>query len=175
MIKQIFKEVKELFLPLLCINCGNKIDRFTSSPIFEKNGNGANIFCKKCSELLEEIKEPFCLICGIPFKSKQALSHICGICKKDPPKFDKARSFLIYNEASSNLIHVFKYSKIQYIGKLLIKYFLEKDSTDLDFNRVNVIVPVPLTEKKIIKRGFNQSKILADVIGKEFKISVQYN
>jgi len=83
-----------------------------------------------------------------------------------------ATSFLFFNKGGSvqKLIHQFKYkSKIEtgrYLGELLGKDLLQSDL----FNTIDVIIPVPLHKKKLHTRGFNQSDIIAEGIGKTMHV-----
>ncbi len=78
-----------------------------------------------------------------------------------------ATSFLFFNKGGSvqKLIHQFKYnSKIEtgrYLSNLMGKDLVKSDL----FNTIDVIIPVPLHKKKLHKRGFNQSDIIAEGIG----------
>ena len=46
---------------------------------------------------------------------------------------------------------------------------------DFDFTDYSLIIPVPLHIKKLRERGFNQSLILADAIGKKWQIPVNFS
>jgi len=60
------------------------------------------------------------------------------------------------------MIHEFKYKGDKKIGIYLGKmYGNELKHSDI-FNKIDVIIPVPLHPKKEKKRGFNQSKVFAD-------------
>jgi len=85
-----------------------------------------------------------------------------------------ATSYLFFNKGGSvqKLIHQFKYKGNLETGKYLGQLF----GTDLNksnlFNTVDIIIPVPLHQKKLHKRGFNQSEIIADGISKAMDVPV---
>ena len=83
-----------------------------------------------------------------------------------------ATSFLFFNKGGhvQKLIHQFKYKGNKetgrYLGELLGND-LKKSSL---FNTIDLIIPVPLHKKKLHKRGFNQSDIIAEGISKSMLI-----
>jgi ComF family protein len=46
---------------------------------------------------------------------------------------------------------------------------------DLEFRDYSLIIPVPLHIKKLRKRGFNQSIILANSLGKKWQIPINFS
>jgi ComF family protein len=106
------------------------------------------------------VKLPFCLACGFLFKSKEADDRLCGDCITSPKKFRVARAPVVYDEAFMNLVLNLKYhSKIQLakpLGGLLLVAFLQYwDAGDID-----IVIPVPLFQKRFKQRGFNQAFVL---------------
>jgi len=69
-------------------------------------------------------------------------------------------------------IHVFKYEGVKELvtplSQLLAQRFRE---TGLDFGRVSLI-PVPLSKRKELERGFNQAGLLAEAVGKKLGFGV---
>jgi ComF family protein len=84
--------------------------------------------------------------------------HQCGDCREKPPKFDRAVSAAVYENALAEAIHLFKYSKkanwSRPLGRLLC-------TRVADFGKLDVILPVPLHSKRLRQREFNQSLLLA--------------
>ncbi len=85
-----------------------------------------------------------------------------------------ATSFLFYSKQGKvqNLIHHLKYRRQKDVGIELGKLFgieLQKSPfyKDLDF-----IIPVPLHPKKLRKRGYNQSLVIAEGLKKSMGIDV---
>lgn len=122
--------------------------------------------CVTCNEQLKYIEEPKCKKCGKPFDSVDEQSktrEYCGDCAKFPHVYDMGMAVFQYNEAVSESIYRFKYhnqrtyagfygkAMAKQYGKLILKLGVE------------AIIPVPISEKKRILRGYNQ----AELIGKE--------
>ena len=67
-------------------------------------------------------------------------------------------------------IHRFKFKKrknlAEPLGILLVKYL--SHAPMLDMNELELIIPVPLHKKRERQRGFNQAKLLAEIIGRYY-------
>lgn len=120
----------------------------------------APFLCPTCASGFLPVESPQCSRCGMVFKSRQGEDYVCGECLDSPKRFQIARSAGIYKDTLMAVIHCFKYKgKTQLarpLGTLLFTAFInfwDKMSMDL-------IVPVPLHEKKMRMRGFNPSFLL---------------
>jgi ComF family protein len=98
-----------------------------------------------------------CSKCGMPFEGIGE-NHLCLTCAKEPPPFEKARALFHYGGAVAEAIQRFKYGPLPELARPLGKMLeqLVRDETQVD-----AVVPVPLHEKKLRARGFNQSSLLA--------------
>lgn len=149
-----FDKVLNIFFPkkLKCIFCGRDINAFDKTPI-----------CPDCQK--EEIfnnGKHRCKCCDQPIYTE---SDFCDGCKKDQKYFDKATAPFIYETKVKNLVLKFKNDNAKYLSEPMGKLIAErlKNENMLDFD---IIIPVPLSEKSLKKRGYNQAKLLADEIGK---------
>jgi ComF family protein len=70
------------------------------------------------------------------------------------------------------LMHQFKYKGMQKIGNLLGEIAGEQLKTNPIFKSVNVIVPVPLHQSRLRKRGYNQSVCFAKGLAQKLSIAV---
>jgi ComF family protein len=82
---------------------------------------------------------------------------------------EKATSFLYFTKRAKvqNLMHNFKYRGFQEIGNKLGRIFGAEIYKDKFLDDVDLIIPVPLHKRKLKKRGFNQSEIIAKGISEE--------
>jgi ComF family protein len=107
--------------------------------------------CGKCGRFLRA--EPsdfqtFCRACGEHF-------------------YDAARAVGIYKRAlSASVVHL---KREPFIAKRLEKFFLSRFGTS-DFHDATLIVPVPLSEKRFLERGFNQAAVLAEILSKKTRL-----
>jgi ComF family protein len=68
------------------------------------------------------------------------------------------------------LIHLFKYSGKDYLAPVLANLMAEQRS-NLPF-RIDALIAVPMPFPREFARGYNQSKLLADVLGREWNLPV---
>lgn len=111
----------------------------------------------------------------MPFDSEESNTHICGGCLRKRPYFKSISAPFIYNEAISRAVHLFKYKGKRSISKSLGLLLAKFARRWWHWNRDNyLIMPVPLTPKKMRERGFNQSLILARYVAKEIGLPIDY-
>lgn len=108
------------------------------------------IFPKRCRICGALSDEPFCLRCfsSIVYLQPSAFFHAVGV----------------YEGALRKAIHHFKFNRRKELssplGYLLIKYL----NRHLNKTAVDMVIPVPLHEKRLKERGFNQSELLCQEI-----------
>jgi ComF family protein len=83
--------------------------------------------------------------------------------------FDRAYSFGFYDGPLRKLIHLFKYSGMKPLGKRLAG-LLCRALPDEGAERFDAIVPMPLHWRRRLRRGFNQSEILARLLARQRRI-----
>jgi len=127
---------------------------------------GGETCCLSCQNDLPLIRSPLCIRCGIPFPSPEGEDHICGTCLLDPPPFSKARSLGRYEGPLHDAIHRFKYRRMIPLGEALGKFMGNLSMPGISWTAFDVVVPVPLHERKLRARGFNQSAVLAKALGR---------
>jgi ComF family protein len=144
--------VLNLLFPQNCIFCSG--DR----------REGGEYLCRNCFDDLGFIHSPICFDCGVPADISYDYPQeefVCGVCRQNPYKFDRARSLGHYDTVLRQLIHHFKYQKqlgvLSDIDRLLEKYFSDfgEEYSDL------TVSPIPLHFNKMRERGFDQAFLLA--------------
>jgi len=85
-----------------------------------------------------------------------------------------ATSFLLFNKGGKvrNLIHSLKYKGRKDIGIFLGEEFGKILRTCPPFSQSMIIIPVPLHQKKYLKRGYNQSEQFA--VGLSSSMGIPY-
>jgi ComF family protein len=91
------------------------------------------------------------------------------LCRLGVMGFDAAYSFGFYEEELRELIHLFKYGRIEPLAKPLGRFLAQALPREETFD---VIVPMPLHWRKRWQRGFNQSDLLAREVGRRFHLPV---
>lgn len=74
-----------------------------------------------------------------------------------------------------SIIHQLKYEGKQEIGRILGRQFGQIISTDNSWNEIEQIIPVPLDEEKLKKRGYNQSEVFAEGLSEQMNIPISRN
>lgn len=130
----------------------------------------SNMFCFNCGEELRVENLPgICNQCLGAFKFNGLLPHNSW---KDNSL--DVYSPIIYEGIIKNLIFKMKYDGIKLIayplGIIMADYlkYIKK------FDKSTVLIPIPLSEKREGERGFNQARLLAEIIGEELKIISNY-
>lgn len=117
--------------------------------------------------------DPCCARCGVPFDHDMGAGAQCGSCLAAPPPFDSARAVLAYGDVARAVALRLKYGRRIGLARLIARHMVRHvpDSGDsLPGDRVQalppVIVPVPLHRWRLWGRGFNQSALIADHLGR---------
>ena len=146
---KIFSFLKRLLYPdnLKCIVCKEEI--FTSD---------AFSICPKCLDKLSFLNDKICKICGVKVFGE---NNLCERCVKNKYKEIKlARAVFEYDENLKSLIHKLKYDNQKFLAKplsnILYNYFTHHN----EINDVDIIIPIPLYEKRLKQRGYNQTELL---------------
>ena len=74
------------------------------------------------------------------------------------------------NSKVQNLIHSLKYKGKTEVGVLMGKLLAQKLKESELYKDIDLIIPVPLHQKKLRLRGYNQSEYIAIGLGKEMEI-----
>ncbi|MHB0937266.1 MAG: double zinc ribbon domain-containing protein [Armatimonadota bacterium] len=128
------------------------------------------VVCAGCRAQFERITEPHCRQCGLPFDPGAKSATHCPECRDDPPAFDAARAAGLYGGVLRRAIHLFKYDGVRAMAGALGEFTLE--TVQLPFP-IDCLCPVPLHPRREAMRGFNQSSLLAEVLGEGWSIPVE--
>ncbi len=126
---------------IVCENCWQKPRIFS----------GKEILCGKCGVFLREgsIASPtFCRRCDGHF-------------------YDRAAAVGTYQNAlAASVLHL---KKTPFVSRQLQKLYCAAFENN-GFENIDLIIPVPLSAKRLIERGHNQSEILAGILSKKFRL-----
>lgn len=157
----------DALLPPQCLSCAELV----SEP-------GA--LCAACWGRLRFIAAPICRICGWPFEVDPSAAGdgvdpmappvappadlLCGACLREPPRFDRARAVLIYDEASRGLVLGFKHADRTHAAPAFARW-LSRAGADL-LATADVIAPVPLHWSRLVARRYNQAALIGNALAR---------
>ncbi len=145
------KAVTGILFPQYCIGCGREGD----------------VLCLSCMEKLDRLMPPFCLRCGLPLTGSPA----CRDCAGLELAVDGIRSPLVFQKLTRKAVHQLKYQNIRImaapLAKILHSYLAENPIM------ADILVPVPLHPQRLRERGYNQSLLLAQHLGRLSGIPVR--
>ncbi len=161
----------EQHFPRLCLLCEQVIT--SASP---------DHLCPYCRLAL-----PFnvraCSRCAIPLSphatlTGNAIGHpepatCCGQCMTKPMA-DNAVAPLIHRDGAAHLIHRLKFHQGEPEGRALAHILLTHIRYKYPQCLPEILVPVPMAYWPAVKRGFNQSRLLAHYLGREFNLPVKH-
>jgi ComF family protein len=134
----------DLLFPRWCVGCG---------------GEGS-FLCQSCQHSLPRIEPPICSRCGKP----QAGGQLCLGCVEWPAAIDGIRSPFRFEGTTREAVHQLKYRNLRALAPLLAG--LLNDYLRTHPMPGEVLVPVPLHRKRLRERGYNQSRLLSEELGK---------
>ncbi|WP_417320791.1 double zinc ribbon domain-containing protein [Emcibacter sp.] len=136
----------DLVLPPRCPGCGDLLPE-------------AGKLCAACWSSLGFLSGPACSCCGFPFPHDKGGEVLCGVCQAQDRHFDRVRSALIYDGGSRPLLLGFKHGDRTDLAPFLadLLYLAGRELlADSD-----LILPVPLHPRRLLRRRYNQAALLA--------------
>ncbi len=128
--------------------------------------------CPKCWSSFNWIGNPKCCKCGYPFPADLDLgpNPLCPTCASGNNELDWIRAACVYDDVSKNIMLPFKHAgRLQYqkiMSRAMILSLRELPGG------VDVVMPIPLAYRRLFKRGYNQSTLLARPIAKSLNIKI---
>jgi ComF family protein len=121
--------------------------------------------CATCAEKIPRIEPPFCRKCSEPFAGDITGTFRCVNCADRRLHFEAAVSVYRGRGLVRKLVHDFKYGRQFHLRHLLANWLGETlDDPRLRGRRFDFIVPVPLHPARKRERGFNQARLLAELL-----------
>lgn len=129
---------------------------------------GGGTLCAACREALPRVPRPICLYCGTPTANDVSEPDRCPVCADRPHRLAFIRSALAFSAESMQLVHDFKYHRANHLAPALATILNElwERTPQLLAQEDWVLVPVPVTPKKLHERGFNQAEELARALAR---------
>ena len=154
LLKNILSCLLDFFVPNHCFVC--------EEPTF-----GENIICEKCFGELERLPNKYCLACGETkekCKCKNFVYYFAGICSP------------FYNTGGAQKgIYALKFASKTVNAEFFAKEMAESVKKHFSEVKFDTVCYVPAHPFRVIKRGYDQSDLLAETIAKELNLSYNKN
>ena len=145
--------------PQACQNCGNSVEQFADG-----------VACGDCWQATQIYSgaETLCARCGAfqqnKFSNYQTFCHRC-----ETHCYDAAAAVGVYGDAlTASIIHL---KREPFVAARLRKLLLARFQNSA-FRDVELIIPVPLSKKRLLERGYNQAAVLAKILTHQTKINL---
>jgi ComF family protein len=125
---------------------------------------GGEGLCAACWSKLSFIAPPYCERLGIPFPFDPGPGVLSMEAIADPPAYRRARAAVRFDETARKLVHALKYSDRLDLAPIMGRWMGHAGRPLLA--EADALIPVPLHWRRQWMRRFNQSALLAEVIGK---------
>lgn len=122
---------------------------------------------------LHFITRPYCHQCGVPQPIELSEQERCAVCSANPPRWNRGRAALAYDEASRRPILNLKRSGRRDGLSVLAGWMIHAGRPLLE--EADHLVPIPLHMTRLAWRGFNQAGWLANAISRQMGVSVLHD
>jgi ComF family protein len=142
-------------LPPRCAGCGEVIDE-------------VGAFCLECWRGMDWLGNEGCGHCGLPLSGTEA--DTCGRCLVKPPKLERIRAAVAYDELPRSIALNLKYGRKVGLARTMARYMAPlKGAVEDDA----MLIPVPLHRWRLWGRGFNQSMLVARKLSEIWRLPVR--
>ncbi len=139
---------------------------FCGDEIFDDDGTAT---CENCKNTLPFILGNICNRCGDVIENQ---AKYCEFCKHEDKIFKMNRSVFLYDGAIANAIRNFKFDNQKY-WYVCFAHYLFKAYHQYNYD-CDIICYVPMRKKRQKARGYNQSELIATLLGKLLDLPVSY-
>lgn len=130
--------------------------------------------CGGCWRQVPWIEDPVCDRLGLPLAYDLGPGAVSAEALANPPQFDRLRAACTYEGVAPRLVHALKFSDQRHLAEAL-GAMMARAGRHLIAEKDVVLVPVPLHPLRRMQRRYNQSALLARVIGSIAGVPVSYN
>ena len=147
-----------LLYPPVCTICGRTV-------------RAGEYLCNDCEAKTIRIVPPFCEKCSESFEGSISEPFTCANCAHRTMHFDAAVAAYRGRGVVRQIIHEFKYGRQIHLQHLVARWLCAAlDDERLRGRKFDVIIPVPLHASRQRERGFNQAKLIAQLLSVDSSI-----
>ena len=126
--------------------------------------------CVYCACSLKYITSPFCMVCGRQLDDE--MRETCSDCGRRRHSFVRGVAAFAYTKEIKQSMYRFKYDNQREYAVFYADTLFRLRGHIIAGWRPDVIIPVPLHEKRYRKRGYNQAALIAYRLGRRLGIPV---
>lgn len=126
-------------------------------------------FCPDCWGQIEWLGNSGCDRCGLPLEGTEA--ELCARCLADPPPLERVRAAVAYGDLPRSIALRLKYGRKVALARTMARYMAPLAG---EASGEELIVPVPLHRWRLWSRGFNQSGLVANELGRRWRVQVDH-
>lgn len=126
-------------------------------------------FCPACWRRLEWLGNGGCQCCGLPLAGTEA--ELCARCLADPPKLDRIRAAVAYDDVPRSVALRLKYGRKVALARTMARYMAPLRG---EWDETAILIPVPLHRWRLWGRGFNQSGLVARELAQGWGLPVDW-
>lgn len=145
--------IMNYLLPKTCLICDCTLWQFTCD----------NAICHDCFGKMTWITNPVCIKCNKHMNMRSLDKICCDICELNQWAYDKLISVVYYDDISAQVAMKLKY-------KGMGAEFIAKMISNKCENKPDYMLAVPLHQSRLLKRGFNQSELIAAALSKSMHV-----
>jgi ComF family protein len=119
----------------------------------------ADALCSTCWAAMSFIERPYCERLGTPFAQDLGEGLLSPQAVADPPVYERARAVARYDGPARTLVHRLKYADRTELARPMGAWMANAGKELLA--EADLLVPVPLHQRRLISRRFNQAAELA--------------
>lgn len=143
--------LSDVIMPPVCLACREPLA-------------GHDALCPACWSGIDFIRPPLCGRLGLPMPFDAGGVMVSAAAVADPPPYGRARAVAAYAGQMRDLVHDLKFNDRHDVRRLFGRWLAEAGKelvADAD-----VVVPVPLSRWRLLKRKFNQAAILGSEVAR---------
>ncbi|WP_333794739.1 ComF family protein [Hyphomicrobium sp.] len=146
LVHRALQAVSDLIMPPVCLVC--------REPLGDHDA-----LCPPCWRGVEFIRPPLCDRLGMPLPFDTGGVMVSAAALAASPPYDRARAVAAHAGAVRTLVHALKFHDRHDVRRLLGRWLVEAGRELL--LDTEIVVPVPLSRRRLLARRFNQAAILA--------------
>jgi len=150
--------LKDIFVQSRCDICGQVVSK-------------GKFLCRDCQTKLSPVRYGYCVSCGQVYVLNEN-PYQCLQCREAPPSWSGLGFYGVYDGLLKQLILEYKFTQKLSLGRVLA-FLLYEAYKWHGLDRPDFILSVPMHNKKLRERGFNQSLELAKIFARKIDTPVK--